>query len=122
VLTLRVSGTYGTETTDDAVRRINAVLDRLERHPQVEAAGVVSTLPGLSDEQQVEYVLAEGRAAGAPYTSGTRAANARAARRVRAGFRRQASGSSQKTAGRDLSRPASVPPQARSPRPVARGL
>jgi putative ABC transport system permease protein len=66
VLTLRVSGTYGTETTGDAVRRINAVLDRLDQHPDVEAAAITSAFPGLADLDPVEFALAEGRDAASP--------------------------------------------------------
>jgi len=66
VLTLRVSGTYGWETTGAAVQRINRIIDAVAALPGVETVAITSTLPGVRDEQQVEFGLAEGRAASAP--------------------------------------------------------
>ena len=66
VLTLRVSGTYGWETTDEAVQRINRVIDGIAALPGIEAVAITSTLPGVRDEQQGEFALAEGRAGSAP--------------------------------------------------------
>jgi putative ABC transport system permease protein len=62
VLTLHVSGTYGWETTDQHVQRINRVMDAIDSIPGVESVAITSTLPGVRDEQQVEFTLAEGRA------------------------------------------------------------
>jgi putative ABC transport system permease protein len=66
VLTLRVSGTYGWETTGGAVQRINRVIDGIAALPTVEAVAITSTLPGVRDTQQLEFELAEGRSASAP--------------------------------------------------------
>ena len=52
VLTLRVSGQYGVETTDSHIQRINRVLDSLESLPGVEGAAIASSLPGVRDDQQ----------------------------------------------------------------------
>ena len=62
VLTLHVSGTYGWETTGQHVQRINRVMDGIDAIPGVESVAITSTLPGVRDEQQVEFTLAEGRA------------------------------------------------------------
>jgi putative ABC transport system permease protein len=62
VLTLHISGTYGWETTDQHVQRINRAIDGIRELPGVESAAITSTLPGVRDEQQVEFALAEGRA------------------------------------------------------------
>ncbi len=62
VLTLHVSGTYGWETTDQHVQRINRALDAIEALPGVESVAVTSTLPGVRDEQQLAFTLAEGSA------------------------------------------------------------
>ncbi len=62
VLTLRISGTYGFETTDARVQRINRVLDELAALPDVEATAITSTLPGVRDLEQQEFALLEGRA------------------------------------------------------------
>jgi predicted permease len=64
VLTLHISGTYGWETTDQHVQRINRAIDGIRALAGVEAVAITSTLPGVRDEQQVEYALAEGRAEG----------------------------------------------------------
>jgi putative ABC transport system permease protein len=61
VLTLRVSGTYGTESTDQAVQRINRVLDEVAALPGVEVTAIAGTLPGVRAEDQREFTLAEGR-------------------------------------------------------------
>jgi putative ABC transport system permease protein len=61
VLTLRVSGQYGVETSDAAVQRINRVLDGLETLPDVETAAITSTLPGVREQQSQEFQLLEGR-------------------------------------------------------------
>ena len=66
VLTLHVSGTYGWETTDMHVQRINRVIDEVGALPGVESVAVTSTLPGVRDEQQLEFTLAEGRSDSAP--------------------------------------------------------
>jgi putative ABC transport system permease protein len=66
VLTLRVSGQYGVETTDSHIQRINRVLDSVELLPGVEGAAVASRLPGVREQEQQEFVLLEGRAATAP--------------------------------------------------------
>jgi putative ABC transport system permease protein len=66
VLTLHVSGTYGWETTDGAVQRINRVVDGIAALPGVEKVAITSTLPGVRDGQQLEFELAEGRADPAP--------------------------------------------------------
>jgi predicted permease len=66
ILTLRVSGQYGAETTDSHIRRINRVLDSLESLPGVEGVGITSHLPGVRDYDQHEFVLLEGRAETAP--------------------------------------------------------
>jgi hypothetical protein len=60
VLTLRVSSQYGVESNDATVQRINRVLDGLAALPDVEAAAVVSWLPGVRDQQQQEFMLLEG--------------------------------------------------------------
>ncbi len=60
VLTLRVSGTYGTEMTDQTVQRINRVLDEVAALPGVEVTAIASTLPGVRAEDQREFVLTEG--------------------------------------------------------------
>ena len=49
VLTLRVSGQYGAETTDSHIQRINRVLDGLESLPGVEGVAIASSLPGVRD-------------------------------------------------------------------------
>ena len=61
VLTLHVSGSYGWETTDMAVQRINRVIDSLSALPGVESVAITSRLPGVRDQQQSEFSLAEGR-------------------------------------------------------------
>ena len=66
ILTLRVSGQYGAETTDSHIQRINRVLDGLESLPGVEGVGIASHLPGVRDYDQHEFVLLEGRAETAP--------------------------------------------------------
>jgi putative ABC transport system permease protein len=66
VLTLHVSGSYGWETTDGAVQRINRVLDGIASLPGVESAAITTLLPGVRDENQSEFSLAEGRADDAP--------------------------------------------------------
>ena len=66
VLTLHVSGTYGWETTDMHVQRINRVIDAVGALPGVESAAITSTLPGVRDEQQLEFRLAEGQSDSAP--------------------------------------------------------
>jgi putative ABC transport system permease protein len=66
ILTLRVSGQYGVETTDSHIQRINRVLDSLESLPGVEGVAVASHLPGVRDYEQREFVLLEGRAETAP--------------------------------------------------------
>jgi predicted permease len=66
ILTLRVSGQYGVETTDSHIHRINRVLDSLESLPGVEGVAIASRLPGVRDNEQNEFVLLEGRAATAP--------------------------------------------------------
>jgi putative ABC transport system permease protein len=66
VLTLHVSGTYGWETTDGTVQRINRVIDGIGALPGVESVAITSTLPGVRDEQQLQFELAEGRADSAP--------------------------------------------------------
>ena len=66
ILTLRVSGQYGAETTDSHIRRINRVLDGLESLPGVEGVAIASQLPGVRESAQQEFVLREGRAATAP--------------------------------------------------------
>ncbi|HVJ28878.1 MAG TPA: FtsX-like permease family protein, partial [Gammaproteobacteria bacterium] len=63
VLTLRVSGTYGTEMTDQAVQRINRVLDEVAALPGVEVTAIAGVLPGVRAEDQREFTLAEGRGA-----------------------------------------------------------
>jgi putative ABC transport system permease protein len=62
VLTLHVSGQYGLETTDEAVQRINRILDDVSALPGVESIAVASLLPGVRDAQQIEFTLAEGPA------------------------------------------------------------
>jgi putative ABC transport system permease protein len=66
ILTLRVSGRYGVETTDSHIGRINRVLDGLESLPGVEGVAIASSLPGVRDYEQQEFVLLEGRAHTAP--------------------------------------------------------
>jgi predicted permease len=66
ILTLRVSGQYGVETTDSHIQRINRVLDGLESLPGVEGVAITSHLPGVRDYEQNEFVLLEGRAETAP--------------------------------------------------------
>jgi putative ABC transport system permease protein len=66
VLTLRVSGAYGTEMTDQTVQRINRVLDEVAALPGVEATAIASVLPGVRAEDQREFVLTEGRADAEP--------------------------------------------------------
>jgi len=66
ILTLRVSGQYGVETTDSHIQRINRVLDGLESVPGVEGVAIASHLPGVRESAQQEFVLREGRAATAP--------------------------------------------------------
>ena len=66
VLTLRVSGQYGNETTDAHIQRINRVLDSLESLPGVEGVAVASLLPGVREYEQQEFSLLEGRAGTAP--------------------------------------------------------
>jgi putative ABC transport system permease protein len=66
ILTLRVSGQYGVETTDSHIQRINRVLDNLESLPGVEGVAIASHLPGVRDYEQREFVLLEGRAETAP--------------------------------------------------------
>jgi putative ABC transport system permease protein len=66
ILTLRVSGQYGVETTDSHIQRINRVLDSLESLPGVEGVAIASRLPGVRDYEQREFVLLEGRAETAP--------------------------------------------------------
>jgi len=66
ILTLRVSGQYGVETTDSHIQRINRVLDSLESLPGVEGVAIASRLPGVRDHEQNEFVLLEGRAETAP--------------------------------------------------------
>src|SRR4030095_4120512 len=66
VLTLHVSGTYGWETTDMHVQRINRIIDAVGALPGVESAAITSTLPGVRDEQQLEFRLAEERFDSAP--------------------------------------------------------
>lgn len=66
ILTLRVSGQYGVETTDSHIQRINRVLDRLESLPVVETVAIASHLPGVRDYEHREFVLLEGRADTAP--------------------------------------------------------
>ena len=61
VLTLHVSGSYGWETTDMAVQRINRLIDAVGTLPGVESVAITSTLPGVRDQQQLEFSLAEGR-------------------------------------------------------------
>jgi putative ABC transport system permease protein len=61
VLTLHVSGTYGFETTDARVQRINRVIDELVALPEVESAAITSALPGVRAEQSQEFRLAERR-------------------------------------------------------------
>jgi putative ABC transport system permease protein len=62
VLTFHISGTYGWETTDQHVQRINRAIDGIGELPGIESAAITSTLPGVRDEQQLEFVLVEGRA------------------------------------------------------------
>jgi putative ABC transport system permease protein len=62
ILTLRVSGQYGVESTDSHIQRINRVLDSLESLPGVEGVAIASLLPGVRDYEQNEFVLLEGRA------------------------------------------------------------
>jgi putative ABC transport system permease protein len=57
---MRVSGQYGVETNDATVQRINRVLDGLAALPDVEAAAVVSSLPGVRDQQQQDFGLLPG--------------------------------------------------------------
>jgi predicted permease len=66
VLTLRISGSYGTETTTARVQRLNRVLDELDARPDVDAVAIASQLPGVRAEAPVEFMLAEGRAGTAP--------------------------------------------------------
>ena len=66
ILTLRVSGQYGVETTDSHIQRINRVIDSLESLPGVEGSAIASHLPGVRDYEEREFVLLEGRAATAP--------------------------------------------------------
>jgi predicted permease len=66
LLTLRVSGQYGVETTDAHIQRINRVLDSLESLPGVEGVAIASHLPGVRDYELREFVLLEGRAETAP--------------------------------------------------------
>jgi hypothetical protein len=66
VLTLRVSGTYGSETTTATVQRLNRVLDALKGLPGIEATAIASALPGVRFENEVEFTIAEGRADTAP--------------------------------------------------------
>jgi putative ABC transport system permease protein len=66
ILTLRVSGQYGVETTDSHIQRINRVLDNLASVPGVEGVAIASHLPGVRDYKQQEFVLLEGRAETAP--------------------------------------------------------
>jgi predicted permease len=61
VLTLRVSGQYGNETTDQHIQRINRVLDDLESLPGVEGVAIASVLPGVREFEQREFALLEGR-------------------------------------------------------------
>jgi len=61
VLTFHISGTYGWETTDQHVQRINRAIDEIRELPGVESVAITSTLPGVRDEQQLEFALAEGR-------------------------------------------------------------
>src|SRR5688572_2615808 len=63
ILTLRVSGQYGAETTDSHIQRINRVLDALESLPGITGVAVASRLPGVREQAQQEFVLLEGRAA-----------------------------------------------------------
>jgi predicted permease len=63
ILTLRVSGQYGVETTDSHIQRINRVIDSLGSLPGVEASAIASNLPGVRDSVEREFVLLEGRAA-----------------------------------------------------------
>lgn len=62
VLTLHVSGQYGFETSDAAVQRINRVIDGLDTLPDIEATAITALLPGVRDQQQQEFRLAEARA------------------------------------------------------------
>jgi putative ABC transport system permease protein len=66
ILTLRVSGQYGNETTDSHIQRINRVLDDLESLPGIEGVAIASRLPGVRDYEQQEFVLLEGRPGTAP--------------------------------------------------------
>ncbi len=66
ILTLRVSGQYGVETTDSHIQRINRILDSLESLPGVEGSAIASHLPGVRDYEQRGFVLLEGRADTAP--------------------------------------------------------
>jgi putative ABC transport system permease protein len=66
VLTLRVSGQYGAETTDSHIQRINRVLDAIGSLPGITGVAVASRLPGVREQAQQEFVLLEGRAATAP--------------------------------------------------------
>jgi putative ABC transport system permease protein len=66
VLTLRVSGQYGAETTDSHIQRINRVLDGLQSMPGVEGVAIASLLPGVRDEEQHTFALLEGRDGAAP--------------------------------------------------------
>jgi putative ABC transport system permease protein len=66
VLTLRVSGQYGVETTDSHIQRINRVLDSLASLPGIEGAAVTSRLPGVREQEQQEFVVLEGHARTAP--------------------------------------------------------
>jgi putative ABC transport system permease protein len=66
ILTLRVSGQFGAETTDSHIQRINRVLDSLESLPGVEGVAIASHLPGVREQQEREFVLLEGRAATSP--------------------------------------------------------
>jgi predicted permease len=66
ILTLRVSGQFGAETTDSHIQRINRVLDSLESLPGVEGVAIASNLPGVREQQEREFVLLEGRAATSP--------------------------------------------------------
>jgi predicted permease len=62
VLTLHISGTYGWETTDQHLQRINRAIDAIQELPGVESVAITSALPGVRDEQQVEFTLVEGPA------------------------------------------------------------
>ena len=66
VLTLRISGTYGWETTDQHVQRINRAIDGIGELPGIESVAITSTLPGVRDERQLEFTLVEGRDGSSP--------------------------------------------------------